>query len=114
MSKENENTNAKKPIPVPETDGHDEDQKTNETPKTNIFKRGWAKVKATGKAIKDNPVASAVCAVAGALATVGVGIFLESRKDSGYITVPAQTDEEMAELGEPEDDEAPAEEAEVE
>lgn len=111
MSKEIE---AKKQ-PIPTEEGHDESEAPKEPKKPNVFKRGWDKVKATGKAIKDNPVASAVCAVAGALATVGVGIFLESRKGNDYITVPAQLDE-PAELdyGPTEDDEAPAEEAEVE
>lgn len=108
MSKHEE----KKPI-VPENEEMSENEKTEEPTKPGFAKRAWDKVKAIPKAIKDNPVASAVCAVAGALATVGVGIFLESRKDSGYITVPAQTDDAY-ELEAPEDDEAPAEEAEVE
>lgn len=112
MSKVDEN--LKNAVPAGAKPG-DANQKPEEPKKPNVFKRGWQKVKATGKAIKDNPVASAVCAIAGAVATVGVGIFLESRKSSDYITVPAQLDEPAEEdYGPTEDDEAPAEEAEAE
>ena len=113
MSKVDEN--QKKVVPAA-AEPDDANPKPEEPNKPNVFKRGWEKVKATGKAIKDNPVASAVCAVAGALATVGVGIFLETRKGGGdYITVPAQLDEPAEiDYGPTEDDEAPAEEAEAE
>lgn len=105
--------NQQKPI-NPEMDQDDvKDEASKEPEKPNVFKRGWDKVKGIPKAIKDNPVASAVCAVAGAIATVGVGLFLESRKQSNYISIPAQTDDEPVELDEAYD-EAPAEEAEVE
>ena len=113
MSKVDEN--LKNAVPTG-AEPDDANQKPEEPKKPNVLKRGWQKVKATGKAIKDNPVASAVCAIAGAVATVGVGIFLETRKGGGdYITVPAQLDEPAEEdYGPTEDDEAPAEEAEAE
>ena len=112
MSKVDEN--LKNAVPTGAEPG-DANQKPEEPKKPNVLKRGWQKVKATGKAIKDNPMASAVCAIAGSIATVGVGLVLEARKDSGYITVPAQLDEPAEEdYGPTEDDEAPAEEAEAE
>lgn len=93
----------------PNADAENDTNEVKEPPKPGAIKRAWAKVKSTAKAIKDNPVASAVCTIAGALATVGVGIFLESRKQNSYLVVP------LPESCEDEPDETmdvPAEEAE--
>lgn len=88
--------------------GNDTNDEPKEAKKPGAMKRAWAKVKSTAKAIKDNPVASAVCTIAGALATVGVGVFLESRKQHSYIELPqAESCED-----EPETMDIPAEEAE--
>ena len=81
-----------------------------EPPKPGAIKRAWAKVKSTAKAIKDNPVASAVCTIAGSLATVGVGIFLESRKQNSYLVV--HLPESCVDEPETETMDIPAEEAE--
>lgn len=85
MSKEKDKIQTTNP--EAEKGTNDEVKEVKEPQKPGAMKRAWAKVKSTAKAIKDNPVASAVCTIAGALATVGVGIFLESRKNS-YIELP--------------------------
>ena len=92
----------------PNADAENGTNEVKEPKKPGAMKRAWAKVKSTAKAIKDNPVASAVCTIAGALATVGVGIFLESRKQNSYIELPQPESCE----DEPEAMDVPAEEAE--
>ena len=96
------------------TTNPDAENGTNEVKepkKPGAMKRAWAKVKSTAKAIKDNPIASTVCTIAGALATVGVGVFLESRKQNSHIELP-QPESCEDEPDEPETMDIPAEEAE--